>query len=388
MLENTNKITITQYRRAKSLPDDIKIELYQFDAYDFDDEIDDHKDDKKQHQQQHTSSFFDNLVNNIESENDFSPLNKQELQQNQKPNEKYYTEAEMQVIKQRAHEEGYAQAQQDFEKSVHTAILERLTQIPLAIEKLLQQRQEYIIECEQSIVTLTTMIMRKLFPALTRTYGIHEILAIVNDAMPILAGQDKLSITCHPDVQPIIAPIIQDLFQAANLDIEVCYHHNKNMLAGDITLDWNSGGIENNMAATLDHIINASNRVIANLDHINTELKQKHINQLHDIQENLKQSQPASVDTHIDTAHLDTTHANKEDLQPPIVNNDHIANHHEHDDNSKDDIATESGDTSDNNYSEYTDNINTIDEYSDNEPLNHESLNAESLPEDLDTNAL
>lgn len=398
MLEDdkNNKVTVIRHRKSFMLTEAMDVVPYDFLAYDFDNdnfEDDDHTIDavsKKAAAKKAsaTQAAKENYVPPAQSNEVSSASSTADL--HEEPEMVGYSEAEMQIVKQRAHEDGYQLAKHEAEQSLEKALLEKLSQLPLFIERMQEQQNEYLAQSEGKIISLVTMMMRKLFPAYMRTHGINEIKHIVEESLPMLAHQHKLTITCHHDAQNIIAPMIDELTNAAHIDININYLHDDNMMFGDVALDWDSGGIENNMAATLDYMINAANKTIAQLDELannpptsdDDAKKQENI-----IQENtIEHSEQHPITDDVNTAHDDPMVNQElaeieefEQLPETVEDSPPSAETINEDDNVFTD--QEAKDLMDDEFTDdIMDNIN--------EEIPQSDINHDDLPEDLDTDAL
>jgi flagellar assembly protein FliH len=154
-----------------------------------------------------------------------------------------FSEQEMADSRQNGYEagkqDGLTEAHAGFARQV-TAILEVIAR---DIQTLFQAEQEREAKYETEIIAITDVILKTIFPALSKKHGLDEITNMIETVVKTQKEQKEIIITVHEDYVEAVTEKTADLAGKAQLDgILKIESGGDNVAQDDCRLSWHRGG--------------------------------------------------------------------------------------------------------------------------------------------------
>lgn len=180
---------------------------------------------------------------------------------------KSYTEAEVELFKKNAFEEGRlagyekgkAEALADAASLTAAALANIDSMVPQALEAVHRAREE----AAASAVTAMGAIARKLLPAMTEARAIEEIEALARDCLARLAEEPRIVFKVSPDLADAIRAKLETLGIQYGFAGRLVVMPDPGLPVTDTRIEWADGGAERNVAETWKEIEDAIERYLA-----------------------------------------------------------------------------------------------------------------------------
>ncbi len=180
---------------------------------------------------------------------------------------KSYSEAEVELLKKNAFEEGKlagyehgkAEALADAATLTASALANIDASLPAALEAVHRAREEAIA----SAVSAMGAIARKMLPALAEARAIEEIEALARDCLARLSEEPRIVVKTAPDMADTIRPRLEALGVQYGFAGRLVVMPDPALPVTDTRIEWADGGAERNVADTWKEIEDAIERFLA-----------------------------------------------------------------------------------------------------------------------------
>ncbi len=143
----------------------------------------------------------------------------------------------------RAREEANTEAAQRDRK-----LAARMDDITAQIAAMAASRQQFIGEQARLTGTLALTIARKVAAEALKERPLAEIEAMVEECVPMLIGQPKITITLHPSLSANLRERVVPKLRAHGIEGECIIQDDAAMAMEDCRIDWKNGAAEKKMA--------------------------------------------------------------------------------------------------------------------------------------------
>lgn len=180
---------------------------------------------------------------------------------------KSYGEAEVELFKKNAFEEGKlagyehgkAEALADAASLTAASLANIDSMLPQALEAVHRAREE----AAASAVTAMGAIARKLLPAMSEARAIEEIEALARDCLARLAEEPRIVFKVTPDLADAIRGKLETLGTQYGFAGRLVVMPDPGLPVTDTRIEWADGGAERNVAETWKEIEDAIERYLA-----------------------------------------------------------------------------------------------------------------------------
>jgi len=160
------------------------------------------------------------------------------------PDEVTFTEAELDVQKKQAYEEGFKAGQQQSLHSIEQDILIHLGRIGETLNQLLQAEQQRIREKDESIVHLTLRVAQKLLPKLTQKYALTEVEQTISSTIVDRLDEPRIAVKINPALLDPLKSKIDQVASDIGFTGNVILISDDHLGPSDCRVEWADGGAE------------------------------------------------------------------------------------------------------------------------------------------------
>ena len=169
-----------------------------------------------------------------------------------------FSEADLAQAREEGRVAGRDEATRDMASALEQRLADTLGAINAQVANLFETYAQDKEEHSRDAVAIATVIMRKLFPALNMDKAMAEIEHIIVEAMKRTSGSPTLIVKVPEDMQAEVEAKITELAALRGREGTINVIADKELLTGDISVEWDGGGMMRDTTAMwreIDQII-------------------------------------------------------------------------------------------------------------------------------------
>ncbi|MBI4183103.1 MAG: hypothetical protein HY521_03780 [Proteobacteria bacterium] len=148
----------------------------------------------------------------------------------------------------RARAEGVAEGREagvrELRASLDQASAEALEQLAARLPALAEAQRESNERLQSQAIAVAAVVMRKIFPELTRRHGTAEIEAMIRDCLRDLLHEPRVIVRLGPELADSLRPRIEATAQAGGFVGQLSVVADEVMAPGDCRVEWGASGSE------------------------------------------------------------------------------------------------------------------------------------------------
>ncbi|MBK1697698.1 FliH/SctL family protein [Rhodovibrio salinarum] len=178
-----------------------------------------------------------------------------------------YSQAELEAARTEGHAQGHAaglaEGRRAAEAEADQAQTRAIDRLAAGLEMLAAGEAKARETRDRESLEVCVGLLRRLFPALTRRHGQHEIEQLFQDALERLRDEPRVVVRCADRHLDALKERVDDLAARMGFEGRVVLLADDTMQAGDARVEWADGGVERDSARLWQDVERAVERALA-----------------------------------------------------------------------------------------------------------------------------
>lgn len=165
-----------------------------------------------------------------------------------------FTEEELDVAREEAHKVGYEAAMNEAEGATERLISLSLSAIAAQMQQLEKKQAEANDARVADSIDVARMIIRKMFPELTKKAGLEEIIGVIQECVSKIDKPIRVVVRVFPEAVEPLRARIDETAKNAGFEGKMIVSGDPRVAPGDCRIEWGEGGAERDTGRIADKI--------------------------------------------------------------------------------------------------------------------------------------